>query len=68
MTVLPPAVCYNPISSPVARQTLGNLRSGWLYEVHSCLTGLFIVWNITALTEIVYSFIEHSFQAGKFSF
>jgi len=68
MTVLPPAVCYNPISSPVARQTLGNLRSGWLCEVHSCLTGLFIAWNIPALTGIVYSFIGLSFQAYKFRF
>ena len=65
MTVLPPAVCYNPISSPVVRQTLGNLRSGWLCDVHSCLTGLFIAFNIPALKEIMCSFRGLSFQACK---
>lgn len=31
MTLLPPAVCCNSTSSPVARQTLESLRSGRLH-------------------------------------
>jgi hypothetical protein len=34
MMVLPPVVCYNSTSSPVARQTLQILRSGRLHNLH----------------------------------
>lgn len=45
VTVLPPAVCYNSIFSPVARQALLNLRSGRLHAVQTCLTCLIIAWD-----------------------